>query len=82
MYLASVIDLGSRRVVGRAMADHMRADLVCEALRMAIRQRRPARGLIFHSDRGSRYTEAVQPAACGARDPAEPVPATGTCQPN
>lgn len=56
LYLASVIDLGSRRVVGWAMADHMRADLVCEALRMAINQRRPKRGLIFHSDRGSQYT--------------------------
>jgi transposase InsO family protein len=56
MYLASVIDLGSRRVVGWAMADHMRADLVCDALRMAINQRRPKRGLIFHSDRGSQYT--------------------------
>jgi len=56
MYLASVIDLGSRRVVGWAMADHMRADLVCDALRMATNQRRPKRGLIFHSDRGSQYT--------------------------
>jgi putative transposase len=56
MYLASVIDLGSRRVVGWAMADHMRADLVCDALRMAIRQRRPRPGLIFHSDRGAQYT--------------------------
>jgi transposase InsO family protein len=57
-YLASVIDLGSRRVVGWAMADHMRADLVCDALRMAIKQRRPRPGLIFHSDRGSQYTSA------------------------
>ena len=56
LYLASVIDLGSRRVVGWAMADHMRAGLVCDALRMAIKQRRPKPGLIFHSDRGSQYT--------------------------
>ncbi len=56
MYLASVIDLGSPRVVGWAMADHMRADLVCDALGMAINQRRPRPGLIFHSDRGSQYT--------------------------
>jgi transposase InsO family protein len=56
MYLATVIDLGSRRVVGWAMADHMRADLVCAALRMAIELRRPRPGLIFHSDRGSQYT--------------------------
>jgi len=52
-YLASVIDLASRRVVGWALADHMRAPLVCDALRMAIRARRPGPGLMFHSDRGS-----------------------------
>ena len=58
MYLATVIDLASRRVVGWAMADHMRAELVCEALEMAISWRRPGPGLIFHSDRGSQYTSA------------------------
>lgn len=58
LYLASVIDLGSRRVVGWAMADHMRSDLVCDALRMAITGRRPGRGLVIHSDRGSQYTSA------------------------
>ena len=56
MYLASVIDLGSRRVVGWAMADHMRAELVGDALRMGLRARHPAAGLVFHSDRGSQYT--------------------------
>ncbi len=50
MYLASVIDLGSRRVVGWAMADHMEASLVCDALEMAIDARRPEPGYIFHSD--------------------------------
>ena len=53
LYLAAVIDLASRRVVGWAMADHLRAELVCDALRMAIEARRPAPGLIFHSDRGT-----------------------------
>jgi transposase InsO family protein len=52
-YLATVIDLASRRVVGWAIADHMRAELVCDALRMAIEDRRPSPGLIFHSDRGT-----------------------------
>jgi transposase InsO family protein len=56
LYLATVIDLASRRVVGWAMADHMRAELVCDALRMAANARRPAPGLIFHSDRGTQYT--------------------------
>jgi putative transposase len=56
LYLATVIDLSSRRVVGWAMADHMRTELVADALRMAIGARRPAPGLIFHSDRGTQYT--------------------------
>lgn len=55
-YLATVMDLASRRVVGFAMADQMRASLVCDALRMATTARRPPSGLIFHSDRGSQYT--------------------------
>ena len=58
LYLASVIDLSSRRVVGWAMADHMRAELVCDALTMAIDARRPEPGLIFHSDRGTQYTSS------------------------
>ena len=53
LYLASVIDLASRRVVGWSMADHMEASLVGDALQMAIDARRPAPGFIFHSDRGS-----------------------------
>ena len=57
-YLASVIDLASRRVVGWALGDHMRAELVCDALSMTIDTRRPAPGLIFHSDRGTQYTSA------------------------
>jgi transposase InsO family protein len=55
-YLATVIDLASRRVVGWAVADHMRAKLVEDALHMAFARRRPAYGVIFHSDKGSQYT--------------------------
>lgn len=55
-YLATVIDVASRRVVGWALADHMRTDLVADALRMACIQRRPPVGVIFHSDRGCQYT--------------------------
>jgi putative transposase len=58
LYLATVIDLSSRRVVGWSMADHMRAELVCDALTMAIEARRPEPGLVFHSDRGTQYTSA------------------------
>ncbi|MDX8055114.1 IS3 family transposase [Lentzea sp. BCCO 10_0798] len=56
LYLATVIDLGSRRVVGWATADHLRTDLVEHALRNAVTQRRPEPGVIFHSDRGCQYT--------------------------
>ncbi len=55
LYLAAVLDLYSRKVVGWAMAPNMPAELVCSALQMAICQRQPAPGLIVHSDRGSQY---------------------------
>lgn len=55
LYLAAVMDLFSRKIVGWAMAPNMHAELVCSALRMAIAQRQPAPGLIVHSDRGSQY---------------------------
>lgn len=55
LYLACVLDLGSRRIVGWAMSDRLKAPLVCEALAMAHARRRPAAGLIAHSDRGSQY---------------------------
>jgi len=55
LYLAVVIDLYSRKVVGWSMSSRMKAKLVCDALRMAIWQRHPKAGLIHHSDRGSQY---------------------------
>jgi len=55
-YLATVIDLSSRRIVGWALADHMRTELVTDALKMAFIQRNPDEGVIFHSDRGCQYT--------------------------
>jgi transposase InsO family protein len=55
-YLATVIDLASRRVVGWSIADHMETSLVSDALTMAIQARRPEPGFVFHSDRGSQYT--------------------------
>ena len=54
LYLAVVIDLCSRRIVGWSLADHLRSDLVLDALRQAL-QTRPAHQTIFHSDRGSQY---------------------------
>jgi transposase InsO family protein len=55
LYLAAVMDLYSRRIVGWSMADHMEVDLVGDALRMALTRRSPRRGLLHHSDRGAQY---------------------------
>ncbi|MDQ0835896.1 transposase InsO family protein [Streptomyces achromogenes] len=52
LYLATVIDIASRRVVGWATADHLRTDLVADTLMAACRKRRPIGPVIFHSDRG------------------------------
>jgi transposase InsO family protein len=58
LYLACVMDLASRRIVGWSMSERITADLVCQALRSAYWQRKPAAGLIMHSDRGSQYASA------------------------
>ena len=55
LYLAAILDLHSRRVVGWAMADHLRTALPLDALQMAIKAQRPGAGLIHHSDRGVQY---------------------------
>ena len=55
LYLAVTLDLFTRKVVGWAMREHMRAELTMAALTMAIQRRRPGPGLIHHSDRGSQY---------------------------
>jgi len=57
LYLATMLDAYSRRIIGWAMADHLRVELALEALEMALRERRPRGGeLVHHSDRGSQYT--------------------------
>jgi putative transposase len=55
LYLAGVLDLCSRKIVGWSMADHMRAELPIDALSMAVARRRPGVGLLHHSDRGVQY---------------------------
>lgn len=59
LYLAVILDLFSRRIVGWAMSARMTSSLVADALKMAFRQRQPAVGLVHHSDRGSQYTGSV-----------------------
>jgi putative transposase len=55
LYLACVLDLGSRKIVGWSMSERMKAQLVCDALKMAYWRRKPAAGLVMHSDRGVQY---------------------------
>jgi len=57
LYLAALMDLFSRKVVGWAMDERMTTDLTLRALRMALQRRRPAPGLVHHSDQGSQYTD-------------------------
>jgi putative transposase len=64
LYLASVMDCYSRRIVGWAIADHLRAELVIDALEMAVARRRPDRGLVHHGDMGSQYTSLIFTRRC------------------
>ena len=69
LYLAVILDLFSRRVVGWSMAEHMRTELVTTALEAALGQRIPAStGLVFHSDRGSQYASTDYRAALKISD--------------
>lgn len=58
LYLACIMDLASRRIVGWSMSQRMKTDLVCQALQSAYWQRKPPPGLIMHTDRGSQYASA------------------------
>ncbi|MCA2214854.1 IS3 family transposase [Jidongwangia harbinensis] len=82
LYLATVIDLASRRVVGWAVADHLRTDLVDAALSDALTRRRPADGLIFHSDRGCQYTSAQHARLAGQHGVRLSVGRRGQCWDN
>jgi transposase InsO family protein len=82
LYLATVLDLASRRVVGWAMADHMRTELVTDALNMAIEQRRPRPGLIFHADRGSQYTSGAFTSFLAAHKIRQSLSRPGQCWDN
>jgi putative transposase len=55
LYVAAILDVYSRKIVGWSMADHMESELVIDALRMALHNRRPGEGLLHHSDRGVQY---------------------------
>ncbi len=82
LYLAAVIDLFSRQVVGWSMQPHMQASLVTDALRMAWFRRHPAPGLIFHSDRGSQYCSHSFQAALSSYGMRSSMSRKGNCWDN
>jgi transposase InsO family protein len=80
LYLASVLDLGSRRLLGYSMADHMRTGLVTDALDMAVTARDGVvAGIVAHADRGSQYTSYSYLDFLRARQMRPSVGATGIC---
>jgi putative transposase len=81
-FLATVIDLHSRAVVGWAIADHMRTELVTAALDMALAHRVPAAGVIFHSDRGTQYTSREFAEYCTNNGIRRSLGRTGICYDN
>jgi transposase InsO family protein len=85
LYLASVLDLGSRRLLGYSMADHMRTELVLDALGMAVSARggdKTVAGVIAHADRGSQYTSNDYIDYCQDRQMRPSVGRTGVCWDN
>ncbi len=82
LYLAAVMDSYSKRIVGYAMDASMKTELVSQALRMAVKQRRPAKGLIHHSDRGSQYTSYAFNRELAAQEMIASFTAKGACLDN
>jgi transposase InsO family protein len=80
--LATFRDLAGRRVVGWALADHMRTELLEDALKMAFAQRSPQTGLVFHSDRGCRYTSGDFATLAREHDFVPSVGCRGQCWDN
>jgi transposase InsO family protein len=83
-FLATVIDAATKQVIGWAFADHMRTDLVTDALHAAVRRRghRIRAGIIFHSDRGSQYTSTDFGKICALYKIRQSMGRTGVCWDN
>lgn len=79
LYLVAVQDLYSRRIVGWSMADHMRTELVTDALQMALAHRRPDPGLIWHSDQGSQFVSLAFGQQARAAGIAQSMGSRGDC---
>ena len=82
LYLATVIDSASRRVVGFALAEHLRTELVTGALANAVAARDPAPGVIFHSDKGCQYTSGDYATLAGDLEVTLSTGRTGQCWDN
>jgi transposase InsO family protein len=82
LYLAAVLDLHSRRIVGWALDQTMTTDLVCAALEMALGRRQPAVGLMHHTDRGSQYTSTAYQDLLTAHGLVASLSGTGHCYDN
>jgi putative transposase len=82
LYLAAVQDAFSRRIVGWSMADHMRQELVIDALAMAVDRRQPAPGLIHHSDQGAQFVSLGFGQACAKAGIARSMGSRGDCWDN
>ena len=82
LYLAVILDLFSRRVVGWAISDRLKRDLAMEALRRAIANRAPSRGLVHHSDRGSQYCSVDYQAVLRKRGILISMSGKGNCYDN
>jgi transposase InsO family protein len=82
LYLAAVIDVFSRRIVGWAMGDHLRAELCTDALSMALARRAPAKGLLHHSDRGVQYACHEYQQMLSAHGIEASMSRTGNCYDN
>jgi putative transposase len=82
LYLAAILDACSRRVVGWSLADHLRTELALAALDMALTHRRPAPGLIHHSDRGTQYLAHAYAARLTEQHVRQSVGCPGTCWDN
>lgn len=79
LYVAVVLDVFSRRIVGWSMTGHLRTELILDALDMAISRRRPGEGLIHHSDRGTQYTSIAFGRRCREAGIALSMGSTGDC---
>ena len=82
LYLAVLIDLFSRRVVGWSMADHLRTELPLAALKMAMGNRDTGGGLLHHSDRGCQYTSRIYQEELGLGGITAPMSRAGNCHAN